>query len=60
MGHGPRLHATRGRPRRVQSMCRGTARSGSSAAKPQQGVHRKLPQPMVHLLDTVESPNSKR
>jgi hypothetical protein len=36
------------------------ARGGSSAAKPRQGVHHKLPQPTVHSPDTVESPSSKR
>jgi hypothetical protein len=46
-------------PRRAQSACHGTAGGGSLAAKPQQDVHRKLPQPMVHSPDTIESPNSQ-
>jgi hypothetical protein len=33
---------------------------GSPAAKPQQGVHHKLPQPMVHMPDTTESSSSQR
>jgi hypothetical protein len=46
--------------RRAQSACRGMACGGSPAAKPQQGVHRKLPHLTVHSSDTVESPSSKR
>jgi hypothetical protein len=45
---------------RAQSACCGTARGGSPAANPRQGVHRKLPQPTVHSPNTVESPSSKR
>jgi hypothetical protein len=61
---GRRMHnartAWRTRPRRAQSACRGMARSGSSATKPRQGVHHKLPQPTVHSPDTIESPSSQR
>jgi hypothetical protein len=42
------------------SACHGTARGGSPAANPRQGVYHKLPQPTVHSPDTVESPSSKR
>jgi hypothetical protein len=50
----------RAQPRHAQSTCCGTACGGSPAVNPQQGVHHKLPQPTVHLSDTVESPSSKR
>jgi hypothetical protein len=46
--------------RRAQSVCRGTVRCGSPAVKPRQGVHCKLPHPMVLSPNTVESPSSKR
>jgi hypothetical protein len=46
-------------PERAQSACRGTAGDGSPAAKPWQGVHNKLLQPMVHSPDTIESPSSQ-
>jgi hypothetical protein len=46
-------------PGRAQSACRGTAGGGSPVAKPWQGVHRKLSQPMVHSPDTIESPSSR-
>jgi hypothetical protein len=43
----------------LQSTRHGTARCGSLAAKPRQGVHRKLSQPTAHTPDTVESSSSK-
>jgi hypothetical protein len=52
--------ARRAPPQHAQSVCHGTTHGGSPVAKPWQGVHRKLPQPTVHSLDTVESPSLKR
>jgi hypothetical protein len=49
--------ARRARPRRAQSACRGTVHGGLPAVNPWQGVHHKLPQPMVH---SPESHSSKR
>jgi hypothetical protein len=44
----------------AQSACRGMARGSSSAAKPRQDVHHKLPKPTVHSPSSIESPSSQR